>query len=349
MAETETRPPFRGQLQRQWNQGKFLCVGLDADIDKLPRGFKGGFPPAEVMRDPSEGFYARQVIWDKFLIPIIEATSDIVGAYKPNIAFYEGNEQKHWALESTLQDLDSKHPEIPVILDAKRADIGNTNKYYDEMFDRYYGVDAMTTNPYFGNDTFPALNANHKDRGLIVLCKTTNPGAALYQDAPIDIVRYQELQALTKGSELSVEEYEKAWEAAGEYFKEMREIAGNKDSDLVGPPTFLPLYRLIALRTASLAADNPNIGLVVGATHPEAFAPVRRIAGDMPFLIPGIGTQGGDLEKTLKYAPDSNHQGIIINSGSSIIHASQGEDFAEAARNAALKLDRQIREGLQIV
>ena len=69
----------------------------------------------------------------------------------------------------------------------------------------------------------------------------------------------------------------------------------------------------------------------------------------MPFLIPGIGTQGGNLEASLKFAPDSNNQGIIINNGSAIIHASSGEDFAEAARREALAYDKKIREGLGIV
>lgn len=278
MAETQdTRPPFREQLQKQWDKGKFLCIGLDVDIDKLPRGFIGGFLSPEAMRDYRKGFYARQVIWDKFLMPIIKATSDIAGFYKPNIAFYEGNEQKQWALESTLRDLNHEYPEIPIIGDTKRADIGNTNKYYAEMFDRY-GFDAMTTNPYFGGDTFPALQTNHTDRGLFVLCRTTNKGAEELQDMPISI------EDAHKNHLLSDEEFEELWELR---FPKINSIGGPR----------LKVYEMVAYLAARRWNENGQLGLVVGATHPEAFEPVRQLAPEMPFLIPGIGTQGGDLEK----------------------------------------------------
>jgi orotidine-5'-phosphate decarboxylase len=339
MAETDTRPSFRNQLQTQWDQGKFVCLGLDVDLDKLPESYTHGIN----IRDPRDGFMARQNLFDGFLRPIIDATADTVAAFKPNIAFFEGDHGKMLAFENTMNYLHSHYPDIPIIGDTKRADIGNTNKFYAEMFDRW-GFDAMTTNPYFGHDTYPSLVAGHEGRGLIVLCKTTNPGAELYQDAPVDLNLYRKMQIKNP---LTMEEMRGLSNASFEFREEIGEALGH-EIPLADWQYSLPLYRIIAARTATLADENPNIALVVGATHPEAFAPVRRLAPNVPFLIPGIGTQGGDLEKTLQFAPDSNHQGMIINSGSAILYASSGENFAEAARNAALKLDKQIREGLKI-
>jgi len=184
-----------------------------------------------------------------------------------------------------------------------------------------------------------------------VLCKTTNPGAALYQDAPVDFYQYQREQIL-KGSPMTDDEMDLAQVAAKQHYSDTLLEALDKESKLTEKQRrflekhrpsnrLLPIYQIVALRTATLAAKHPDttFGLVVGATHPKAFKPVRLLAPNLLFLIPGIGKQGGDLESTLKFAGDN----IVINSSSGIIFASSGPDFAEAAKREVIKLDNQIR------
>lgn len=312
--QTPDRPQFIYQLQAKWDQGKFLCVGLDLDTSKLPNQFS-------IAKDSEDGLHTRQSLAWKFLEPIIDATADIVCAYKPNIAFYEGLDAGRFILQETLSYIRDKYPDIPVIGDFKRADIANTNRGYATAAFEIHQVDAVTTNPYFGSDTYPPFT-NYKGKGLISMVKTSNPGSAEIQNLPIDLGSAQESGLLSR--ENVVEIIDKTGVAS------------------------IPLYWLVAYRHGKLAAENPNIGIVVGATHPEAFEPVRNLYGDGYVLIPGIGTQGGDLEETLKYSPNKNKQGIIINSSSGILYASKGKDFAEAAANAAKKLDNQIRQGLAI-
>lgn len=324
----ENRPAFREQLQTKWDEGKFVCLGLDTDLTKLPPYL------LEKHKDyPADAAFI-------FNEEIIQATKDLVCAYKPNIAFYEGEQGGMMdTLEDTIGVIRNDAPDVPIIGDAKRADIGNTNKGYAKMAFELYGFDAITTNPYFGHDTYPPF-LNYEGKGLIVLCKTTNKEAAIYQDTPTTVEYYAQVQQ-ANGTALTEEEYQLALgaqesRAGQEYYRRTYgiELARNQ----------IPMFFLVALKTATLAKENPNIGLVVGATHPESFEPVRRLAPDVPFLIPGIGTEGGDLEKTLKYAPDKNGRGMIINSGSAIIFASSGEDFAQAARFKALELHNQIEE-----
>ena len=311
---TETRPAFRDQLQAQWDQGKFVCVGLDPVYERIPQHIRSQYGRPDVAMSD-------------FCNRIIETTGDIALAFKPNLAFFERYEGGDENLMDVIGEIHDSFPGVPVIGDGKRADIGATNEHYAALFDKY-GFDAMTTNPYLGGDTFPSLVKGHEDKGLIVLCRTTNPGSKELQEMPISI-----LQA-TAGELLSNSEF--------------KEICAMYEEGTDPISMFMPVYEIVAFLAAKRWGINGQFGLVVGATAPEAFAPVRAIAGDIPFLIPGIGTQGGDLEKTLKYAPDSNKQGMIINSGSAIIFASSGEDFAEVARAKTIELDRQIREGLGI-
>ncbi len=221
-------------------------------------------------------------------------------------------------LRGAVDQIHSEFPGVLVIGDVKRAGIGVTNMGYARMAFEKYDFDAITTNPYFGADTFPPF-LNYEGRGLIVLCRTTNPGSAELQNMPVWLSQARDEELVTR------QEYDKL-------------------GDLIGRP-FIRMYELVAFFAAERwSKDTDQLALVVGATHPEAFAPIRKLAPNIPFLIPGIGTQGGDLEKTLKYALDSNDQGMIINSGSAIIFASAGDDYAEAAGAAALKLHTQIQQ-----
>jgi orotidine 5'-phosphate decarboxylase, subfamily 2 len=138
-----------------------LCVGLDSDIDKIPPKFTDQF---------------------EFNKAIIDATHDLVCSYKLNIAFYEAIGYKGiLALKKTCDYLRKKHPEIPIIIDAKRGDIGNTNLGYVRLIFEYLNADAVTVNPYLGEEALAPFLAQ-KNKGVIILCKTSNPGAGEFQD-----------------------------------------------------------------------------------------------------------------------------------------------------------------------
>lgn len=325
------RIPYIEQLHGKWSEGKLGCAGLDPDYSKLPTHIAQDFRKEGVLN-----FNLRAATTTKFLTDVVDATAPFVSAFKPNIAFFEDQHNTELSLRKIVDYIHAAYPSVPVIGDVKRADIGNTNTGYARMAFEKYGFDAITTNPYFGPDTYSPF-LKYPGKGLIVLCKTSNPGAAFYQDAPVDIYQYQAIQE-QNGTPLTDEEMDLAEEAAEEYYETYKERV------LADRPTLLPLYQIIALRTATLARQNPNIGLVVGATHPEAFAPIRRLAGDTHFLIPGIGTQGGDLGKALTYAPDGNGNGVIIVSASKVLYASKGRDYAEAAGREAANLHEQIQQ-----
>lgn len=211
---------------------------------------------------------------------IIDQTHDVVCAYKPNFAFYEALGVKGWAnLKKTVEYLRQKYPEIVTIADAKRADIGNTNNgYVTSIFDELK-FDAVTVNPYFGRESLQPF-LDRKDKGIIVLCKTSNSGSGEFQDG---------------------------------------------------------LWEKVAKNVASKWNANNNCLLVVGATYPEELKKVREIVGDMTLLVPGIGAQGGDVEKTVKASLNSKKAGMIINSSRGII-------FADNPRAEAQKLRVEINQ-----
>lgn len=204
------------------------------------------------------------------------------------------------ALQDTINFIHEVASWIPVILDCKRADIGDTNLGYVKMVERF-GADAITVQNYFGYQAMAPF-LNNADLGVIVLCHTSNKGAE----------EFQNLQVVDP--------------ATGET---------------------LQFYQLVAKHVADPNTwnRNRNCAIVMGATFPEELATIREIVGpDMPILIPGIGKQGGDLDKALRNGFNSDFSGVIINNSSGIIFASSGEDFAEKAGEAAEKLYRQIIE-----
>jgi orotidine-5'-phosphate decarboxylase len=206
-------------------------------------------------------------------------------AYKPQIAHYAAVGAEDQLLE-TIRYIRQRAPGIQVILDSKRGDIGSTaEKYAREAFERY-GADAVTINPYLGRDSAEPF-LQYADKGVVVLCRTSNAGA-------------RELQDL--------------------------DVGGRK------------LYQLVAEKVAKEWNSRGNCLLVVGATYPDELADIRRITGDMTFLVPGIGAQGGDIEKTVRNGRRADGRGLVINSSRGILYASQGEDFAAAARRATLEL-----------
>lgn len=229
-----------------------LCVGLDPDP------FKG-----DSLKGGLDSLF-------KFNKRVIDQTYDLVCAYKPNIAFYaahgiEGLSQ----LKNTIDYIKSNHKEIPIILDAKRGDVGHTNEMYvKEVFDIFV-VDAVTVNPYLGFDSLKPF-FEKKDKGIIVICRTSNPGASDFQSL---------------------------------------EINGS------------PLYIQIANKVIEWNKRYHNLLMVIGATWPEELKKIRGVTPDMVFLIPGIGGQKGDLEKTLKYGLRKDNKGLIINASRSIIYS----------------------------
>jgi len=270
---------FRQLLEAQWEQGKFLCVGLDSDFQKIP----------EAIRQAGVG---ETIV--AFNRAIVDATKDLVCSYKPNPAFYESHGDEGWkALRETIQYIRDQAPDVPVILDAKRGDIANTNEAYAKSAFDHLHADAITVQPYLGSEPLAPF-FDRKDKGVIVLCHTSNPGAGEIQNLMMD----------------------------GE-----------------------PLYKVIARLATTKWNANGNCCLMVGATYPEKLAEVRKIAGDMPILIAGIGAQDGDLEKTI-HAGLAGKKGLMVNASRSIIFASDGADFAQRAREKATELDSAIRATL---
>jgi len=220
---------------------------------------------------------------------IIEATSDLVCAYKPNLAFYEALGTEGMAiLEKTVKCIPG---DIPVIGDAKRGDIGNTARAYARALFSVLGFDAATVNPYLGFDSIEPF-INYQDKGVFILCRTSNRGAKDFQNLH------------TNG---------------------------------------LPLYEAVAQKAKEWNIYG-NIGLVVGATYLEDLKRVRSICPEMPLLIPGIGAQGGDLASAVGYGVDARGEKAIINVSRQILYASKEKDFAQAARNMAEKIRKQLND-----
>ena len=182
-----------------------------------------------------------------------------------------------------------------MIIDAKRGDIGNTAKAYARSLFEYYNFDAMTASPYLGYDSLEPI-IEYKDRGVIILCRTSNQGATDFQSVYI---------------------------GEGESKKMLYEVVAEKVNEW---------------------NRYGNLGIVVGATYPEELKVLRERYPEMLMLIPGVGTQGGDLEQAVKYGVDKDRCRTIINSSRQIIYASKGKDFAEAAGKAAKNLRDQINQ-----
>ena len=266
---------FYQKLENIWKQNNSLvCVGLDPHLEKIP--------PHLLKKD-------RPIF--EFNKGIIDQTFDIVSCYKPQIAYYSAQNAEDQLID-TIEYLRKKHPHIPIVLDSKRGDIGETAKMYAKESFEHYKACAVTVNPYLGSESlWPFLD--YKDKGVIILCRTSNPSAAQLQDH-------------SHNGEL--------------------------------------LFEKVARLCASEWNKNKNTALVVGATYPEEIKKVRSLVGDIPLLIPGIGAQGGDLQKTVTSGLDSNGNGIMISSSRGIIYAGNGEDFAECSRSVVIKMNNEINK-----
>lgn len=264
---------FLEKLRAAWSaRDSLVCVGLDPELSRFPTGIK---------REPAG-------ILD-FNRAIIDATGDLVCAFKPQIAHYAAVGAERELLE-TIAYIKQRFPEVIVLLDAKRGDIGSTAEMYArEAFDRY-GADAVTVNPYLGDDALEPFFAR-AEKGVFLLCRTSNPGARTFQDLLVD------------GA---------------------------------------PLYQRVAEHAVTHLNARGNLAFVTGATYAEEFGTLRKIAPDVPFLVPGIGAQGGSVEAVLANGQDARGAGLLVSSSRAILYASQGADFASAARAATLALRDEI-------
>ena len=245
-----------------------VSVGLDPDPARLPASVEDADLPR----------------W-AFNRRIIDATHEHAAAYKPNAAFYE--DPDGWA--ALLETVAYAHgKDVPVLLDAKRADIGNTARQYATLLDE---VDAITVNPYLGHDALqPFLSRSEK--GVFVLCRTSNPGGTDIQD---------------------------------------RELADG---------------RTVYERVADLAAswnEEGNVGLVVGATAPQELESIRERVPDLPFLVPGVGAQGGDAEAAVEFGL-ADGVGLINSSRGIIFAGEESERWDVAAGAAAKRLKRRLND-----
>jgi orotidine-5'-phosphate decarboxylase len=277
---------FLEQLQGAERQnGSLLCVGLDPEPSKFPESLKG---------DASK-------IYD-FCAQIVDATADLAISFKPQIAYFAAHRAED-QLEKLMEHMRRNAPHVPVILDAKRGDIGATaEQYAKEAFERY-GADAVTLSPFMGFDSVqPYLK--HHGKGAFLLCRTSNPGGDDLQNQRLASVEGQPL-----------------------------------------------LYEHIAKLAQGPWNVSGQLGLVVGATYPAEIERVRSLAPTLPLLIPGVGAQGGDAVATIKagyrQSKGATSGAVIVSSSRAIWYASSGDDFAQAARQEAMRTRDLLRAAAQ--
>jgi orotidine-5'-phosphate decarboxylase len=247
-----------------------LCVGLDVDPQKYPAGLNGN--PGSTL---------------EFNKGIIDSTIDHVCAFKPNAAFYEAmGESGLLALKETIKYIDGR---VPVILDVKRGDIGNTAARYASAAFEDLGADAVTVNPYMGIDSVEPF-LKYDDKGIFLLCLTSNAGSADFQLEP--------------------------------------------EGD--------PLFARVARKAVEWDAGRGVLGLVVGATHPGTVGTVRGLAAGLPFLLPGIGAQGGAIESVNAAEVNGDGLGVVVNASRGVIYAGSGDNWREEVRSAARQLKDSI-------
>jgi orotidine-5'-phosphate decarboxylase len=251
-----------------------LCVGLDSEIRQIPAAFQSDDMP--------------QFAFNRW---IIDQTHAFTSAYKLNTAFYEARGDQGWhELYLSVEYLRNKYPDMLTICDAKRGDIGSTNNGYAKAIFDELGFDAITLHPYLGREALQPF-LERADKGAIILCRTSNPGAGELQDLPVD---------------------------------------GK------------PLWQVVAEKVSRDWNMNGNCMLVVGATYPSEMRQIRAIAGEMTFLVPGIGAQGGDVDAVVEAGLNADGRGLILTASRSIIFAANPGQAAQSTRdqinNAALNM-----------
>ncbi len=262
----------------QTRADSWLCIGLDPDPDKLPPALRGR----------PDGVAA-------FNRAIIDATRDLVCAYKPNLAFYLARGSA--GIDALAQTAAAIPRDIPILLDAKFGDIDSSARGYARFAFDVLGADAVTVNPYLGADALAPF-LEYENRAIFLLAHTSNPSACDLQESLVASALPEELPE--------------------------------------------PLFVNVA-RFAARLRGNGQVGLVVGATFPEQLRDARAANPNAVFLIPGIGAQGGSLAEAVEFGKNDAGIGPLINASRSILYASSGDDYATAARAAAIKMCGEIR------
>lgn len=252
----------------------FLCVGLDPDVDKLPK---------HLLEEDDPIF--------EFNRQIVDATAEYCVSFKPNTAFYEAyGVSGYTSLERTIKYIRQNYPHHFLIADAKRGDIGNTSAMYAKAFFKRLHADAITIAPYMGSDSVKPF-LQFEGKWAIVLALTSNEGSQDFQ---------------------------------------MTEAKNG-------------LWYQQVLKTSRTWGTPENMMYVIGATKADMLDDVRKIVPEHFLLVPGVGTQGGSLADVCKYGMIKNDVGLLVNSSRSIIYASNGEDFAEAAGREAKKIAHEMK------
>lgn len=241
-----------------------LCVGLDPDPDRIDGGAAGALR------------HCREVV---------RQTEEHACCFKPNSAFWEQYGPDGW---SALLELRAEMLNTPFLFDAKRGDMGNTMRAYARTVFETLDMDAATVNPYLGTDSLEEFT-RYGERGVYVLCRTSNPGA-------------EDLQHL----------------------------------DAQGKPIYMHVAAL-----AERLNGRGNVALVVGATAPAQVAEVRRVT-NLPFLLPGVGAQGGDVEAAVRGAWNGDPASCLIAASRIVLYAK-----SPAREAAALKAQINAATGVR--
>lgn len=293
-----TERNFTGLIKDRWSHQKFVCVGLDPDLAHIPD------IPA---KNDADRVY-------RYMCGIVDGTWEFANVLKPQEAGYaQLGADADETLRRVIIHIKAVAPGVPVILDAKRGDIGNTNEWYAKHLFDYLGVDAVTVHPYLGFGKAADVFLKHADKGIIVLCRTSNEGAREFQDLPVQLSNGQAA----------------CWRQHNGYF----------------PGNHQPLFRVVAHNVGHHWNDNGNACVVAGATFADDIGDIRKLIGDeVPILIPGIGKQGGDLEKAVRGGINKAGEGIMVSNSSGIDYAYETdedcgpEDYVLAAHRAAAKM-----------
>ena len=267
-----------------------LCVGLDPHVSELKSP-----TPASAL---------------DFCLNLVKQTAPYAAAFKPNAAFFEVFGAEGWtALKQVIEAIDEESKRlgslIPVVLDAKRGDIASTAEAYAKSAFETLGAHCITLSPYLGKDSIDPF-LNYPEKGVFLLCKTSNAGSGDLQDILVT-------------------------------------IDDGQSTMVNGQSSTVYLYEHVAKLAQSWNTKN-NIGLVVGATHVDAMKRVRAAAPDLWFLTPGVGAQGGELEAAMKAGLRKDGKGMLIPISRGISRAENPKLAAAEIRDQILHIKRELKK-----
>ncbi|MBX3036445.1 MAG: orotidine-5'-phosphate decarboxylase [Anaerolineales bacterium] len=267
------------------DSSSLLCVGLDPHIKDL------------------ESPTAASAL--TFCLSLVKQTARYASAFKPNAAFFEVFGAEGWealkvVVQAIREESDRMGSRIPIVLDAKRGDISSTAEAYAQSAFESLGVDCITLSPYLGKDSIDPF-IQIREKGVFVLCKTSNAGSGDLQDIPLTPT------PLPQGEGQGVRA--------------------------------IPLYLHVA-KLAEQWNEKNNVGIVVGATHLDAMKKIREAVPNLWFLTPGVGTQGGDLESAMKVGLRKDGKGMLIPVSRAISRANNPAKAAADLRDEMLGFRR---------